>query len=69
MKVFKKMNISGKPCPVCGTKDLKEVVLIPIDGTSEGNNEQAIQVHLDCINLRYSPEGKAFYQKVNIKNG
>ena len=67
MKIFKEMNQSGEPCPICKNKKKKEVVLIPIDGTQKGNNEQALQVHLDCIDLRYSPEGKAFYQKVGVK--
>jgi hypothetical protein len=39
-------------CPICGTSDDKEVVLIGIDGTEEGNNIKAEQIHLECIDLR-----------------
>ncbi|KKK81128.1 hypothetical protein LCGC14_2816590 [marine sediment metagenome] len=53
MKVFPHMNTSGpEVCPVCKTKDDKPVVLIGIDGTENGGNIQAKQIHLDCINLR-----------------
>ena len=65
MKIFEHMNTSGKEvCPICKTKEDKEVVLIGIDGTEDGGNMRAIQVHLDCLNLRYSKENNLFYQKV-----
>jgi len=65
MRVFKGFNQSGKDvCPVCGTNDDKETVLVAIDGTQEGNNCQAIQVHLDCIELNYDPETGIIYQLI-----
>jgi len=68
MKVFKNMNTSGKEvCPICKTKENKEVVLIGIDGTEDGGNIQAIQVHLDCLDLRYNKENNLFYQKITKK--
>lgn len=53
MRVFNGFNNSGgSVCPVCQTGEDKQTVLIGIDGTEDGNNIEAIQVHLDCINLR-----------------
>jgi hypothetical protein len=56
MKIFDHMNTEGAArCPVCKTKKDKPVILVPIAGTEEGNNSQAIQVHVDCVDLTYSP--------------
>lgn len=53
MKTFKHPNLSDNwKCPICGTPEDKEVVLIGIEGTQEGYNMQAEQVHLACIELR-----------------
>jgi len=57
MRVFKKMNINGLACPICKTKEQKEVVLIGLDGTEHKNVIEAIQVHLDCIDLRIKDMG------------
>ena len=53
MRVFKEPNLFNEKwkCPICGTRDVKEVVLIGKEGTQEGHNIQAEQVHLDCIEL------------------
>lgn len=52
VKVFEHPNLSGDwKCPLCGKKEDKPVVLIPAHGTQEGNNIQARQYHLDCIDL------------------
>ena len=51
MKVFQKNNPLTS-CPICGKSTRKEAVLIPIDGTADGNIEEAMQVHLDCLDLR-----------------
>ena len=54
MKIFDEPNLSGDwVCPICGTNENKEVTLIGIDGTGKGNNMQAIQVHMDCIELTF----------------
>jgi hypothetical protein len=63
MRVFEKMNTSGKEvCPICKTKEDKSVVLIGIKGTQKGHNIQAVQVHLDCLELIYDKEHNAIYQ-------
>ena len=49
MKVFKKFNKSGKPCLVCGTRKIKETVLVGRDGTEDGNFMEAEQIHLECL--------------------
>ncbi len=58
MKTFQHFNSAGEAvCPVCGTSNDKETVLVPIAGTQEGGNCQAIQVHTECI------EANWFYHK------
>ncbi len=65
MKVFKHANLSAKDtCPVCHKAEDKPVVLIGIVGTEEGHNIQAVQVHLDCLDLLYYPEQKVIAQKL-----
>ena len=65
MKVFKEFNAEGKDvCPICKTKDEKEVILIPILGTEEGGNCQALQFHLECLELSYDRRLGLIYQKI-----
>ena len=59
------MNLNCKDvCPICKTKDEKEVVLIPIVGKQEGFNCEAIQVHLECLNLWYDKTSEVIFQKL-----
>lgn len=52
MRVFEEPNMSNNwKCPICGTNDKKEVVLVGIDGTDKGTVIQARQYHLSCIEL------------------
>lgn len=52
MRTFEKPNLSNNwKCPICGTSEEKEVVLVAIDGTQDSNNIQANQYHLGCIHL------------------
>ncbi len=53
MRVFEYPNLSNIKwkCPICGTRDKKEVVLVGKSGTEEGRIAEAEQVHLDCIEL------------------
>ena len=66
MKIFANPNLSNKwKCPICGTNKDIPVILIPVYGTEEGNNMQARQYHVDCIDLmeRDLPNGqKIIYQ-------
>ena len=50
MRVFEKFA-EGQKCPICGTDEDKECVLIGISGTQEGHNIQARCYHLECIEL------------------
>lgn len=59
MRVFKEPNVSaGWKCPICGTDEKKEVVLIGIQGTQKGNNVQAEQFHLECIEPLFYRQGE-----------
>lgn len=52
-------------CKLCGANDDKECTLVPVDGTNNGGNVEAIPVHVECIsklNLRYNRESNIFYQ-------
>lgn len=64
MKTFP--NFSEKAvCRVCGTKDDKECVLIPVDGTEVGGNVKVTPVHVDCLqadSFRYSEKLHIFYK-------
>jgi len=62
MKSVKHFNSIGDPCPVCKTKENKETTLIPIAGTQKDHNVEAMQVHVDCIDLCYYPERNLFAQ-------
>ena len=65
MRVFKKMNTSTKePCPICKTIENKPVVLIAKQGTQKGRNAEAIQVHVDCLELWYIEENNLIYQAI-----
>lgn len=55
MRIFKHFNKSGKTvCPICKTSEDKEVALVAISGTTKDNICQAIQIHIDCLDLVYS---------------
>jgi hypothetical protein len=65
MRAFKKPNLgSGWKCPICDTSEEKEVVLVGIIGTEDGNNIQAEQIHLDCIDLVLDKDHGLLYQKI-----
>jgi len=51
-------------CPICGTSEDKECVLIPIDGAQDGNISQAQPFHTECIkieNMRYQEKTGIVY--------
>lgn len=57
MKVFENFP-ENSICPICGTNDNKQTILVPIDNQKyeDGNNYEGIPTHLICIlsNIRYS---------------
>lgn len=70
MRQFPHFN-TGSVCPICGKKDDKPVVLIPIDGTTKDNICEAEQVHADCLHLRIfntKEGGMVIYQKFDRKS-
>jgi len=50
MNIFNEFPQSHK-CPICGTKDNKKCILVPIyeKDHDDSNLCQAIPVHLDCM--------------------
>ena len=62
MRTFE--GIGEGNCKICGTGDPGKVCLIGIDGTGDGSIEEAVPVHIDCIELRYHPELNLLYQQL-----
>lgn len=64
MRTFKQGNWENTNvgCPICNTQDKGEVILIPIDGTKQGNNIEAVQTHTTCLQkeLMFYPETSMF---------
>lgn len=59
MRTFSHPNFhEDQSCPICGLKTDLPIILVPIAGTANGGNIQAIQVHEECIEsqLIYCPE-------------
>ena len=52
-------------CPVCGTNDDGETVLIALDGTGDGNIAEAKPFHLACaVAQQYRQDMKIIYRHV-----
>jgi transcription initiation factor IIE alpha subunit len=49
--------------PICKTNKDGETVLIAIEGTEKNNIAQAIQVHLECLDLQWNKQYNIIYQK------
>ncbi len=63
MEIFEHPNISGDwICPICKMNTDKPCILIGIDDAESGNNIQAEQVHVHCIELRINKEHHLIYQ-------
>ena len=63
MRAFNHPNTSNDwVCPICKINKDSPVVLIGINGTVDGNNMQAEQFHIDCIELRLNKEYGIIYQ-------
>lgn len=50
-RIFKNGNWTGSQrcCPVCKKKENGDLILVPVVGTEDGNNINAVQVHVKCI--------------------
>jgi len=65
MRTFPHRNTSGKDvCPICKSNKDGETVLIAIEGIQEGHIAQAIQVHLECLDLQWNKQHNFIYQKI-----
>ena len=54
MRTFLKFNPTGDSiCPICGTFEEKETLLVPIIGTEDENVCEAVQVHTECFQSAY----------------
>ena len=52
MRVFPKPNHLGDwKCPICNLSDDGEVILAAIQGTQVGRISEAMQIHLNCVEL------------------
>jgi hypothetical protein len=55
MKIFPNFNLTGQPCPVCGTNEDKPCTLIPLAGTErDDGTQEATAVHVECIRITAS---------------
>lgn len=65
MRIFKEPNNTADwKCPICKTNDIKPVTLVEIIGTQEGNNIEAEQIHVDCIQLSYDRKYQVLIQNL-----
>ena len=75
MRIFDEFNSAQPaiPCPLCMTTRNEKTVLVPIDGTEDGNICQALQVHLACllehIRINTNPDGKATILYATLPSG
>jgi len=51
MKIFDHPNMTNFRCPICGESKDEPVVLVKIAGTEQDGIMEAIQVHVDCLDL------------------
>jgi hypothetical protein len=63
MRIFKNFP-QDDICLICGKNTAGACSLVGMDGTQEGNIEQARPVHLNCIELRLSAQTTILYQRV-----
>lgn len=53
MRIFEEFNqAGGVVCPICKTNKIEKTVLIQILGTTRDNIAEAMQVHLECLDLK-----------------
>jgi hypothetical protein len=65
MNIWPHPNLNNFVCILCNTSKDAPITMIAIDGTARGDIEQAAQVHVSCIELRYSKDLNLVYQKLD----
>lgn len=71
MRTFEQGNWSnGSVCKLCAESTSGEVILVPINGTKDGNNIEACQVHTKCLSerLMFYPDYNLLIAKGDEKN-
>jgi len=54
VKILEKPNLENDwKCPVCGTFEEKPVGLIPVSEIENLSGLQPVQIHVECINLKF----------------
>ena len=69
MRIFKEgsWNKTKEVCPICKTQKKGEVVLVAIYGKQKGYNCQALQIHLNCLELWINLKHKLIFQEIREK--
>ena len=69
LRIFKQGNWENtkEVCPICKTQEKGEVVLIAEDDKVDGYNCEALQVHLECLDLWINVDKGFIYQKINTE--
>lgn len=59
MRIFAEPNFGdGFVCPICKTEENKPVTLVGILNTLNENKMEAVQVHIDCLELVFVSDEK-----------
>ena len=68
-RVFDHFPSDHAICPACKTNDDKPCVLLPIDGTEDGNICRAQPVHAECLQdgFRYNLKLGVIYMRTEDK--
>ena len=53
-------------CPICGTSENGECILIGVVGTEEGLNCKAEVFHTGCLEMWYDEDNKIIYQRTKL---
>ena len=68
MQIFETPNRSGTwRCPICGTNKDSPVTLIPIEGTLKGRIMEAVQIHIECLDLTIYKNGPVKFIAQDIR--
>ena len=66
MRTFDHRNMAAnEECPVCHKNTDGKTVLLPVLGTSKGGISEAVQVHLNCLDLWFDKVTGMIFQVVD----